>query len=358
MGVVGKCLMRTAFKDAPMVTNDVRRGIRSMARFKLACFLFLVAPLAVIAADSTPAKEAMKAGDHNFTIKVAGLDRHYTVHVPPGYDGKTAVPVVVMLHGGGGTSRGAATETGWGAKADKEGFLAVFPNATPPDPTKPGSFGKNPQLWNDGSERFYQGQNKVDDVGFLNAMLDDVIAKFAVDTRRIFFTGFSNGASMTFRFGAEASKRVAAIAPVAGACWLEPLKVERPVSMCYITGTADPLNIIEGGVPKLGTGASDKVRAKPKPPVRDSILKWTKAVGCPTTAKTTSEANGVRTETYGPGRDGAEVVYITVEQLGHTWAGGKSLLPEFMVGKRSDKIKATDVIWEFFQKHAHAQRSP
>jgi len=306
-------------------------------------------------AGATSLKETVNPGDHNFTIKVGGLDRRFTVHVPPGYAGKTPVQVVVMLHGGGGTSQGAATETGWGAKADKEGFLAVFPNATPPDPTKPGSFGRNPQLWNDGSERFYQGQNKVDDVGFLNAMLDELIARFAVDARRIFFTGFSNGASMTFRFGANASKRVAAIAPVAGACWLEPLKVERSISMCYITGTADPLNLIEGGVPKLGTGASDKVRAKAKPPVRDSILKWARAVGCPTTPKTTSEANGVRTETYGPGRDGAEVVYIAVEQLGHTWAGGRSLLPEFMVGKRSDKIKATDVIWEFFQKHAHGQ---
>jgi polyhydroxybutyrate depolymerase len=140
-------------------------------------------------------------------------------------------------------------------------------------------------------------------------------------------------------------------APVAGACWLEPLKLERPVPMCYITGTADPLNLIEGGVPKLATGASDKVRAKPKPPVRDSILKWAKAVGCPTAPKATSESNGVRIEPYGSGRDGAEVVYVTVEGLGHTWAGGKSLVPEFLVGKRSDKLKATDFIWEFFQKH-------
>jgi polyhydroxybutyrate depolymerase len=311
-----------------------------------------LASLAFLLLAAAAGKEAVKAGDHDFTVKVGGLERRFTVHVPQSYDGKTPMPVVVMLHGGGGTSKGAATETGWGAKADKEGFLAVFPNATPPDPAKPGNFGRNPQLWNDGSERFYQGQNKVDDVGFLNAMLDELIAKFAVDARRIFFTGFSNGASMTFRFGAEASKRVAAIAPVAGACWLEPLKVERPIPMLYITGTADPLNLIEGGVPKLGTGASDKVRAKAKPPVRDSILKWAKAVGCPATPKTTSEANGVRTETYSAGRDGAEVVYITVEDLGHTWAGGKSLLPEFMVGKRSNKIRATDVIWEFFQKHA------
>jgi polyhydroxybutyrate depolymerase len=301
-------------------------------------------------ADSTQPKPTSSV-DRIITIRLGELDRHYNVHVPPGYDGKTSEPVVIMLHGGGGTGKAAVAETGWGAKADEAGFLAVFPDAMPPDPTKPSRFSTNPQLWNDGSDRFYPGQNAPDDVGFLNAMLDDLLARFAVDERRIFVTGFSNGASMSFRIGAELSKRIAAIAPVAGALWLEPITLERPVPMIYITGTADPLNLIEGGVPKLATGGRDKVRAKPKPPVRDSILKWSKALDCPVTPRDTSEANGVRTEIYGPGRDGAEVVYITVEGLGHAWAGGKSLLPEFMVGKRSDKIKATDAIWEFFQTH-------
>ncbi len=325
--------------------------------------LFLLTGLYAFCGPSIVAKQAArtgaataiaatKPGDHNFTIIVGGVARRYTVRVPPGYDGRTPVPVVVMLHGGGGTSEGAATETGWGAKADQAGFLAVFPNALSEDPARPASFSRNPQLWNDGSDRFYPGQKPPDDVGFLNAMLDAVLANFTVEARRIFCTGFSNGASMTFRVGAELSRRFAAIAPVAGACWIDPGELRRPVPMCYITGTADPLNLLAGGVPKLATGASEKVRAKPKPPVRDSILKWVRATGCPATPRDTADARGVRTETFGPGRDGTEVVYIAVEGLGHTWAGGKSLLPEFLVGKRSNKINATDLIWEFFRKHS------
>ena len=54
---------------------------------------------------------------------------------------------------------------------------------------------------------------------------------------------------------------------------------------------------------------------------------------------------------YGPGRDGAEVVFITIEGLGHIWAGGVNLLPEFIVGKPTDKFKATDSIWDFFKAH-------
>jgi polyhydroxybutyrate depolymerase len=284
-------------------------------------------------------------------IDVGELHRHYAVYVPRGYTGKTSVPVVIVLHGGGGTGRATNYETGWGAKADEAGFLAVFPDAMPPDPTRASHFRRNPQLWNDGSDRFYPGLEVVDDVGFINAMLDDLLAKFTVDERRIFVTGFSNGASMTFRVGADLSKRIAAIAPVAGAFWLESPVLERPVPMLYITGTADPLNPLEGGVPRLATGG--KVSTKAKPPVRDSILKWSKAVGCPAMPRDRSEENGIRTEVYGPCRDGAEVVYLTVEGMGHTWAGGKSLLPEFMVGKRSDKINATDVIWRFFQTHTN-----
>jgi len=124
--------------------------------------------------------------------------------------------------------------------------------------------------------------------------------------------------------------------------------------MCYITGTADPLNLIEGGAPKLATGGSDNVRSKPKPPVRDSILNWAKALGCPATTPSTSGTPGVRTETYSGCMGTGEVIYIAVEGLGHTWAGGTSILPESMVGKTSNKIGATDVIWEFFEKHARS----
>ncbi|MEK7737557.1 MAG: PHB depolymerase family esterase, partial [Pseudomonadota bacterium] len=293
-------------------------------------------------------------GSHALAIAVNGLERTFIVHVPAAYKPETPSPAVIMLHGGGGTAGAAMWETEWAVKSEKEGFLAVFPNAMARDPSRPSNFAGNPQLWNDGSDRFYPGQKAPDDVGFIAAMLEDLSARFALDERRIFVTGFSNGASMSFRVGAELPDRIAAIAPVAGALWFDPPIFRHPVSMCYITGTADPLNLIEGGVPKLATGTSDRVRAKPKPPVSDSIRKWARALGCPAAAASTSDVNGVRTEICSAGPGAAEVVYIAVDGLGHTWAGGRSLLPESMVGKTSNKIRATDVIWEFFQKHARS----
>ena len=292
-------------------------------------------------------------GERSLTLQVGDLERRYILHVPPGYDGKKPVPVVIMFHGGGSTAQGAMRETGWAQKADKEGFLAVFPNAMPPDPTRPSRFRTNPQIWNDGSGRSHAGEKNIPDVAFINAMLDDLIARFNVDRRRIYATGFSNGASMTFRVGIELSARIAAIAPFAGALWIKQPKLDRPVSLYYITGDADPLNPFEGGVPKFATGAGSQGMASlAKPAVREQVATWARLVGCQVEPKPAPAPSGVTTLIYSECRNDTEVLFTVIKDHGHVWPGGTNLLPEFLVGKASDKFKATDAIWEFFKRHA------
>jgi polyhydroxybutyrate depolymerase len=290
--------------------------------------------------------EKVAPGDHSITIKVGDLERSYIVHVPPGYDATRPVPLVIMFHGGGGTARAAMTETGWSDKADEAGFLAVFPEATPPDMSQPGRFSTNPQTWNDGSGRFHSGRLNIDDVGFVDAMIDDLLSRFLIDKSHIYATGFSNGASMTFRVGAELSQRFAAIAPVSGHLWLKELELERPVPLNFIIGSEDPLNPPEGGQAGNPWGA-----AVTKPPIIDSILKWAKALDCSLEPEVIYDKNGVRGVVYPHGKAGSEVIYYTVEGMGHTWPGGQSLLPESLVGKVSDRLNANDVIWEFFKTH-------
>lgn len=327
----------------------------------LAIFLFAIASSTVsrsAEAKPQPSLEISapqplhKPGNKSLTLEVNGTKRHYAVHVPNRVPvNGVAYPVVVMLHGGGGTSRAAAYETGWNAKADKTGFIVVYPDALARDPARKSHFSKNPQLWNDGSARLQPNQKPTDDIAFINALLDDMQKRFPTDPRRIYVTGFSNGAGMAFRIASELSPRVAAIAPMAGACWIDPGLLAHPVPLCYITGTADPLNLIEGGVPKMATGASDPVRAKPKPPVRATIQKWARAIGCPAEATVIEHKNDIRTETYGPLPSGAEIVYLAIDHHGHAWPGGKSLLPASQVGPCSQSLSATDFIWDFFARH-------
>ncbi len=290
------------------------------------------------------------SGHQALAINSGGLDRRFLLHLPPAYDKTKPLPLVVMLHGMGGTAANSVRETGWSAKADSETFIVAYPEATRPDGTRPPSLRKNPQAWNDGSGRFHAAERNIDDVAFIRALLDRLTADYRIDRRRIFVAGFSNGASMAFRVGVELSDRVAAIAPDAGACWTETLKPRRGISLCYLTGTADTLNPLEGGFPKLAIGGGDQ-GGKPKAPVRVAITKWTKALGCPETPMRDDATNGIRTQIYGPGRDGAEVAFITIDGLGHHWAGGVSQAPEFLVGKNTDKLRATDVVWDFFRTH-------
>ncbi|MBI3952957.1 MAG: polyhydroxybutyrate depolymerase [Chloroflexi bacterium] len=300
--------------------------------------------------SATPSP-ALGPGDHAISIRAGGLDRRYLVHVPPGYDAKRPVPVVVMLHGGGGTAAGVMRETGWAAKADAAGFLAVFPEATSFDPQAPSRFLGNPQLWNDGSGRGHAGRRNTDDVGFISSLLDDLSARFAVDKRRVFVAGHSNGASMAFRVAAELAGRVAAVAPVSGHLWLADPKPSRPVPLLYIIGTEDPLNPLDGGDVRLpwGGGIVEK-----HPPILDSVLRWAGLNGCPTEPRVVLDKNGVKGVAYSPCQQGAEVLYYTVEGQGHGWPGGTSLLPERWIGRATDKLDATDLIWDFFTQRSLA----
>jgi len=302
-----------------------------------------------VRADEKPTVTSIASGTHPFAITVQGVERSYFVHVPPSYDSTKKWPVVVMFHGGGGTAQAAMWDTGWDDKSDKEGFLAVFPEGTPPDASRPGRFRDNPQTWNDGSKRPNVGaaSRGVPDVDFVAAMLADLKLRFGVDERRIYITGFSNGASMAFKVARELSTIVAAAAPVAGADWLSGTNPARAVPVLYITGTADPLNPFEGGEIRIGAKTFGT-----KTSVREMIGNWVKMHGI----RDERPVVGATAVAYGLQGEPAKAVLYTIEGHGHHWPGGKSALPMRLAGKNTAKLKATDVIWEFFSAHPLADR--
>lgn len=292
-------------------------------------------------------------GDYTFQISAGSLDRKYVVHVPALYSEDCPTAVVIMFHGGGGTAQDVMTETGWDEKADRAGFLAVFPEGSRNDPENPASFSNNPQTWNDGSARENLGavQRNVDDVEFVAALLVDITVRFNVDQNRIFAAGFSNGAAMVFRIGRELSNSLAAIACVASTDWLEEPDTENQVAMLYMTGTSDPLNPMDGGEIFIGQTSYGV-----KPPVQQTIQKWVQMLSCPSDSNIIYNSDGVIGIAYSPCMEGAEVVFYTIEGMGHWWPGWippDSYPPWLMniFGEPSDKIQGTDVIWEFFQMH-------
>jgi polyhydroxybutyrate depolymerase len=291
-----------------------------------------------------PVRVESPAADYDFEIQDQGRTRLYRVHVPSQYDDARSYPVVLGFHGGGGDASGLMAMSRINEKADKEGFLAVYPEGIKPAVERKAWPGRT---WNAGICCGRAMEEKVDDVGYVSALLDDLEKRFNVDKRRIFATGISNGAMMSYRLASELSFRIAAIAPVSGAMGTDDYDSERPVSIIHFHGTADDFAPFYGG---KGQKSFTKTRHKP---VLKCIKGWLAHNRCPRVAKVTYKKGDATCYTYGRCREGAEVTLCVIEKGGHVWPGGvgRSALYDSWLGKMSKDISATDMMWEFFKQH-------
>jgi polyhydroxybutyrate depolymerase len=168
-------------------------------------------------------------------------DRPYGLKVPAGYEGGQPVPLVVLLHGY--TSNGATQAAYFGltALADKAGFLLAHPNGTR---DRLGN-----RFWNatDACCDFFG--SGVDDVAYLDAVIDEIATKYPVDPARVFVVGHSNGAFMAHRYACDRSARVAAIVTLAGMQWKDQshCRPESAVSVLHVHGRNDMTVRYEGG---------------------------------------------------------------------------------------------------------------
>jgi polyhydroxybutyrate depolymerase len=245
----------------------------------------------------------------------------------------------------GATASWADRETGWSQLAVREGFTLVLPEAMSANPDRPPRFLTNPQRWNDGCPTSGQAEAAADDVAFIGRVIDDVQTRLPIDPARVFLSGFSNGAAMAFRAATELSDRIAAVAPVAGYCWVPHPLLARPIPTNYLIGSHDPLVPMRGG----DVRSPWQHRYVRRPPVSDTLERWARSLGCATVPRTESDSDGVRVESY-PGPVRFEVV--TIDGLGHHWAGGKGQFNPRIAGPPSDRINATERIWDFFQQHS------
>lgn len=279
--------------------------------------------------EPDPARQSFRHG---------GRERTYVARVPPAVARTSgSVPLVIVLHGGGGNARNAETMTGFTAKAEAEGFIVVYPDGT--------SRGRPLLTWNAGHCCGPAMEDRVDDVGFISALIDTVASTHRIDRKRVYVTGMSNGAMMAHRIGIELSDRIAAIAPVVGAVFGDEKPPRSSVSAIMINGMLDESVPYRGGL-SAGRGREAWDGTPPKPALEQARF-WAGANGCDTTLH--SQDRG----TYVIGRHACSssvaVEIYSVKDNGHAWPGGRS--GSQLGDTPSTALNATDVIWSFFRSH-------
>lgn len=183
----------------------------------------------------------LSVGDHVIVVQHADRERAAIVHVPVRAPERRDIPVIINFHGGGGHGSNEQEYSLMDRLADRQLFLAVYPNGT-------GRFSKRLLTWNAGSCCGYAAIHQIDDIGFVRVLIDEIAEVMPIDRRRIYATGLSNGAMMAHRLAAEAGDLIAAIAPIAGGMVLPVIKSQRAIPVMHIHSLNDPRALYGGGL--------------------------------------------------------------------------------------------------------------
>ena len=260
-----------------------------------------------------------------------GLTRTYKLQLPSDYSANEPLPLVLNLHGYGGSAVGQHSYSRLNRLINEQRFILLSPQGSLLDGTT---------HWNVGG---WTSASTVDDVGFIDALITAVSEGYAVDGQRVYSTGMSNGGYMSFLLACQLSHRIAAVASVTGAMTPETYNQCAPseaVGILQIHGTVDDV------VPYAGNGWSRSIP--------DAMDYWVGHHQCDATASTDTlvDVNGdtaqPRRYSYRNCADNVGVEHIEMVAMGHVW-------PAII---RGDDIAGGEVVWSFLQRHTLAGGMP
>ena len=258
-----------------------------------------------------------------------GIQRDYILYIPAIYDGSTDVPLVLNFHGYGSNANEQMFYGDFRDIADTEGFLLVHPQ---------GTIINGDQQWNVG---FLGNGNTTDDVGFTEALIDELANLYTINLDRVYATGMSNGGFMSFLLACQLSEKIAAVASVTGSMTpdtYDACNAQQPTPILQIHGTGDS-NVLYNG--------DTWTRS-----IEDVISYWVNYNNCETSPTTTAltdinrlDGSTVEHIIYSGGDNGVTTEHMKIIGGGHTWPSSAITLP----GTNQD-INASMEIWHFFSK--------
>ena len=265
----------------------------------------------------------------NGRLVSSGQKREYLIHIPESYNPKEPVPLVINIHGFAQWPANQAKVSQWNQLADEENFIVVYPSglgfpkrwrvtATDEDPT--------------GMETELQ---------YFRDLIAKLSREYAIDPQRIYANGLSNGAGMSLRLACSMPEHIAAIGGVAGAYLVDLDDCPGGVPGIFFHGQSDTIVPFDGG-------PSERFPI-PFPNIVEFVEVYAQLNGCDTKKTVILDESNVLGVHYEGCQAGADVVFYTIADGGHTWPGGNPL-PESITGKTTHEIDATRLMWEFFVK--------
>ncbi len=231
---------------------------------------------------------------------IVGGDRPVTVHVPASYDASRPAPLLLVLHGFGGSGDEMVGYFKLAAAAEKAGFVYATPDGTKDS--------NGDRFWNatDACCNFHG--SSVDDVAYLSSVIAEIQDELAIDPKRIAVIGHSNGGFMSYRMACERSNLVAAIVSLAGATYADPAdcKPREPVSVAQVHGTVDEAIHFNGGVALTDVSG-------PYPGAEATAATWANYDGC----GAEPSALNTRIDVVADIADGADPAETSVQE----WSG-------------------------------------
>ena len=192
------------------------------------------------------------AQDVTLALNVGGQQRIAYLHVPVRLDPAVRYPLVIGYHGGAGNASGYIRQSRIYLKGEQAGFIVACPEGTALQ-----VMGDH-RVWNSGPE-YAKATRDADDVALTAELIREISARYPIDPKRVYATGFSNGGQMSYRLAMELSSKIAAIAPMSGARFAEGRQSARPVPVLHFHGTADGMYPLAGGLGPYSIGRTPHV---------------------------------------------------------------------------------------------------
>jgi len=259
--------------------------------------------------------------DISFVVDVDGRDA--TVFVPEAYDGTTALPLVLLLHGYGINGAQMAQFTGFGAIAEANDLLFASPDGTVD--ADGGNF------WNAAGACCDFARSGVDDSAFLRGIIDQARERANVDPARIWVVGHSNGGFMAHRLACDHADVIAAVVSMAGAIDAVACEPSEPVAVLQVHGTADPTILFGGG--NVGAGGDNY------PGAADTVAQWALTNSCgerstvdPVNIDLATDLAGAETTVsrFDGCAEGGAAELWSVEGAGHIINGGAAFVTRML----------------------------